>query len=389
MAKTDERDAGKRSPAHGTSVSSATVSSASSSAVSSASSVTSSASPRRRVTLRDVAEEAGVSLKTASNVINGNGRMSKATRAKVEAVIKRTGYRVNVAARNLNRDRTGFITLAVPTLTAPYLAELANRVIDAARQRGYLVYVTTYAEGSAKGARALLRSFNSTVSDGMILSMSEVEDISPEDLDVDFPLVVVGARTTWGKADHVTPNDVQAARAAAGYLFDRGVRSLAVIGGRGEYDEDRLLGATEGNAQLRLRGIIEECRRRGATLDARLVGNVEQEWTIGAGAHATQELIDRGIAFDGVIGLNDQLAIGALTVMRANGIEIPRQVQVIGFDNIEEAQYLQIPLTTMDSRLEWTAPTAVDRILGRIRGEIVKPELLMTDCGVIVRDSTR
>lgn len=306
---------------------------------------------RRRVTLRDVATAAGVSLKTASNVINGTGRMTDATRAKVEAVIEQTGYRVNVAARNLNRDRTGFITLAVPTLTAPYLSELANRVIDAARQRGYLVYVTTYAEGSATGARELLRNFNTTVSDGMILSMSEVEDINPEDLEVDFPLVVVG--------------------------------------GRGAYDEAKLLGAVEGNAQLRLRGIIEECRRRGMTLDARLVSNVEQEWTIGAGAHATQELIDKGVPFDGIIGLNDQLAIGALTVMRANGIEIPRQVQVIGFDNIEESQYLQIPLTTMDSRLEWTAPTAVERILGRIRGEIAKPELLMTDCDVIVRDSTR
>ena len=262
-------------------------------------------------------------------------------------------------------------------------------MIDAARQRGYLVYVTTYAEGSATGARELLRNFNTTVSDGMILSMSEVEDINPEDLEVDFPLVVVGARTTLGKADHVTPNDVQAAASAAGYMFDCGVKSLAVVGGRGAYDEAKLLGAVEGNAQLRLRGIIEECRRRGMTLDARLVGNVEQEWTIGAGAHATQELIDKGVPFDGVIGLNDQLAIGALTVMRANGIEIPRQVQVIGFDNIEESQYLQIPLTTMDSRLEWTAPTAVERILGRIRGEIAKPELLMTDCNVIVRDSTR
>ena len=91
---------------------------------------------RRRVTLRDVATAAGVSLKTASNVINGTGRMTDATRAKVEAVIEQTGYRVNVAARNLNRDRTGFITLAVPTLTAPYLSELANRVIDAARSAG-------------------------------------------------------------------------------------------------------------------------------------------------------------------------------------------------------------------------------------------------------------
>ena len=344
---------------------------------------------KKRVTLRDVAQAAGVSLKTASNVINGNGRMTEQTRAKVEAVIQQTGYRVNIAARNLNRDHTGFITLAVPSLTPPYLAELANRTIDAARQRGYSVYVTTYAEGSAKGARDILENFNSTVSDGMILSMSEVEDITPEDLDVDFPLVVVGARTTWGGADHVTPDDVSAAATAAGYLLDHGSTALAVVGARGAYDEDALLHAVEGNAQLRLRGIIEECRRRGIALDPRLVGNTDQDWTIGLGASVTQRLLDQGVPFDGVVALNDQLAIGSLVALRTHGFDVPGQVQVIGFDNIEESAYLQIPLTTMDSRLEWTAPTAVERILRRIGGETVEPELLMTESRVIARSSTR
>lgn len=162
-------------------------------------------SDRKRVTLREVAQEAGVSLKTASNVINHSGRMADATREKVQDVIDRLGYRVNVSARNLNRGKTGFITLAVPSLTAPYLAELANRVIDAARIYGYSVYITTYAEGSAQGARALLRNFNATVSDGMILSISEVEDLDPEDLDVDYPLVCVGARSTHGKARTMSP----------------------------------------------------------------------------------------------------------------------------------------------------------------------------------------
>ena len=291
---------------------------------------------KRRVTLRDVAQAAGVSLKTASNVINGSGRMTDETRAKVESVIKDLDYRVNVAARNLNRDHTGFITLAVPSLIPPYLAELANRTIEAARQRDYSVYVTTYAEGSAKGARDLLKKFNSTVSDGMILSMSEVENISPDDLKVDFPLVIVGARTTWGIVDHVTPDDVSAAAMAAGYLYDRGSTRLAVIGAR-----------------------------------------------------VTQRLIDSGVPFDGVIALNDQLAIGALTALRTAGYEVPVQVQVIGFDNNEEAPYLQIPLTTMDSRLDWTAPTAVDRILGRIDGSITKSELLTTESQVIARASTR
>lgn len=348
-----------------------------------------SKSNHRRVTLRDVASTAGVSLKTASNVINGSGRMTDATRHRVERVILDLGYRVNVAARNLNRDRTGFITLAVPSLTPPYLAELANRTIDAARDLNYSVYVTTYAEGSGKGAREILRSFNSTVSDGMILSMSEVEAIDPEDLDVDFPLVVVGARTTWNRADHVTPDDVQAASMATGYLFDHGSRHLAVIGAREVYNESQLSAAVEGNAELRLRGVIEECHRRGTALDPRLVGVNGQDWTIGSGARIMQQLIDARVVFDGVVALNDQLAIGALFTLTSNRIAVPQSVQVIGFDNIEESAYLQIPLTTMDSRLDWTAPTAVERILGRIRGEITEPDLLMTHSRVIKRDSTR
>ena len=201
-------------------------------------------------------------------------------------------------------------------------------------------------------------------------------------------MVAVGARDVWGVCDHVTCDDVQASRMAASYLFERGARHLAVIGSRGIYDEQAALHATDGNAGLRLRGVVEACRERGTSLDPELVVS-GGDWAIGCGYKAIQRLIDAGKEFDGVVAFNDQLAIGALTVMRANGIEIPRQVQVIGFDNIEESQYLQIPLTTMDSRLEWTAPTAVERILGRICGEIAKPELLMTDCNVIVRDSTR
>ena len=306
-------------------------------------------SDRKRVTLREVAQEAGVSLKTASNVINHSGRMADATREKVQDVIDRLGYRVNVSARNLNRGKTGFITLAVPSLTAPYLAELANRVIDAARIYGYSVYITTYAEGSAQGARALLRNFNATVSDGMILSISEVEDLDPEDLDVDYPLVCVGARSTHGKADHVTPDDVQEARLAAQYLFDQGVE-----------------------------------------LDTRLVPNVGQDWTIGSGARMTQRIVDSGIPFDGIVAFNDQLALGALFTLAANGIAVPDRVQVIGFDNNEEAAYFQPPLTTMDSCLDWIAPTAVSRIINRIDGSrTLEPELITTQSRIIARATTR
>lgn len=346
---------------------------------------------KKRATLREVAEEAGVSLKTASNVINHSGRMSDVTREKVQNVIDKLGYRVNVAARNLNRGHTGFITLAVPGLTAPYLAQLANKVIDAARAQGYSVYVTTYAEDPAAGVRRLLTNFNTTVSDGMILSISEADDLTADDLDVEYPLVCLGARSTYGRADHVTTDDVQAARQAAGFLIDHGSSKLAVIGARnGSKDPALALEATEGNAQLRLRGVLEECAERGLSLDPHLIGDTGNDWSIGSGARMAQHLIDTGIPFDGIVAFNDQLAMGALFTLASNGIAVPGGVQVIGFDNIDEAAYFQPPLTTMDSMIDWIAPTSVERILERIGSDKpIQPKDIVRATRVIRRATTR
>ena len=273
-------------------------------------------------------------------------------------------------------------------LTPPYLAELANRVIEQARSDDYLVYVVTYGGQNAQGARELLRNFNTTVSDGLILSMSEDESLTAQDLDVDYPMVAVGARDVWGVCDHVTCDDVQASRMAASYLFERGARHLAVIGSRGIYDEQAALHATDGNAGLRLRGVVEACRERGTSLDPELVVS-GGDWAIGCGYKAIQRLIDAGKEFDGVVAFNDQLAIGVLSALAANGISVPGQVQVIGFDNIEEAAYLQPPLTTMDSRFDVIVPAVSARMLMRIAGRNVEPELMRIPSRVIARSTTR
>lgn len=148
--------------------------------------------------------------------------------------------------------------------------------------------------------------------------------------------------------------------------------------------------AVEGNAQLRMRGIFEACADQGVELDARLVPNVGQDWTIGSGARMTQHIVDSGIPFDGIVAFNDQLALGALFTLAANGIAVPDRVQVIGFDNNEEAAYFQPPLTTMDSCLDWIAPTAVSRIINRIDGSrTLEPELITTQSRVIARATTR
>ncbi|MFC6579591.1 LacI family DNA-binding transcriptional regulator [Planomonospora parontospora] len=121
------------------------------------------------MSLRDVADLAGVSVKTVSNVVNGYAHVAPATRAKVEEALSRLDYRPNLSARNLRRGRTGVIALALPELDAPYFAELSRFVIDAAAEQRWLV-VIEQTDGSLERERQILDGVRDHRVDGLILS---------------------------------------------------------------------------------------------------------------------------------------------------------------------------------------------------------------------------
>jgi LacI family repressor for deo operon, udp, cdd, tsx, nupC, and nupG len=344
---------------------------------------------RSTVTLAAVAERAGVSLKTASNAINGTGRMADSTRVRVMDVVDEVGYKVNVAARNLTRGRTDSVSLAVPTLKAAYLGDLAETVVETARAMNLGVFVTTYPDNGVSGSRQLLSQFNALRTDGLLLSLSENEDLDRTAFDVNYPLVCLGSRDTFGRVDRVTTDDVADARAATQYLLERGSTSIAVVGAHKPFDAASIAGASEGNAELRMRGVYEAITAARGTVQPGLVGVTGFDWTIGAGFRAAQATIDSGIPFDGLVCFNDGLAIGAISALRANGLRLPEDVQVIGFDNIEESAFLSPPLTTMDSRIEWIAQTALERLVRRIDGMTDAPEVIYARSQVIVRSTTR
>lgn len=345
--------------------------------------------PSKKATLASVAEHAGVSLKTASNAVNGTGRMSDETRARVQSAVEELGYTVNVAARNLMRGRTDAVTLAVPTLKAAYLAELAEAVVETARDMSLAVYVTTYPDDGGDGSHRLLQEFNSQLTDGLLLSLSEHETLDRSALDVSYPLVCLGTRNTFDLADRVTTDDVADARAATAYLLARGSTSIAVVGAHAPFDAAVIGTATEGNAELRLRGVVEEVAAAGRTIDPRLIGVTGYDWTIGSGFRVARDLVRGGVAFDGLICLNDGLATGAISALREGGLRLPEDVQVIGFDNVEESAFLTPPLTSMDSRIDWIARTALERLTARIDGTAIAPTTHFARSQVIARATTR
>ncbi|MCC4909292.1 LacI family DNA-binding transcriptional regulator [Microbacterium sp. cx-59] len=330
-------------------------------------------------TLHDVARLAGVSIKTVSNVINDYPHIRPATREKVQLAIAELGYTPNLTARNLRSGRTGAIALAVPDLGLSYFAELAATVIAEAERLGVVVLVEQ--TGGDRGRELdLLRSPRLKLTDGLIFSPLGMGQDDAERLSVPYPMVLLGERIFDGPVDHVTMRNVDAARAATEYLIAAGRRRIAVVGAHD--------GEVIGSAGLRLRGYREALAVAGIAYDDALIGYTTM-WHRSNGARTMRDLLARGAEFDAVFGLNDTLALGAMRALQESGRRVPDDVAVMGFDDLDEAQYSIPSLTTVDPGQAWIARTAVQTLLARIAGPAAgnAPGLLLADFRIATRES--
>ncbi|MBP2414144.1 DNA-binding LacI/PurR family transcriptional regulator [Arthrobacter stackebrandtii] len=332
-------------------------------------------------TLQDVAARAGVSIKTVSNVVNDYTHVRATTRAKVQAAIDELKYQPNMTARSLRSGRTGVISLAVPELSLSYFAELADGVIRAAERHG-LVVLIEQTGGDRDREIELLTSTRLHLSDGLIFSPLGMDSDDAHHLDVPYPMVLLGERIFGGPVDHVTMRNVEAARAATEFLISRGRKRIAVIGAHE--------GEVVGSAALRLQGYREALAAAGLPFDEALIGPTGL-WHRHDGLVAMKAMLDRGVEFDAVFGLNDTLALGAMRVLQEARYKIPDDVFVMGFDDLDETQYSLPALTTVDPGRAEIAEMAVKVLLDRIgaRGSRSQPPLQhLTEFAIREREST-
>lgn len=307
-------------------------------------------------TMRDVARVAGVSVKTVSNVVNDFPHVSAATRARVLAAIDDLGYQMNFTARSLSLGRTGMITLAVPELSLPYFAALSDEVIDAAAELGYTVLIEQTG-GQRERELEVLHSARRRMTDGLIFSPIALRGADAPVLEVGFPMVLLGERALNSHLPHVATANLAGAREVTRHLLATGRRRIAVIG---SYDPDGT-----GAGSLRTRGVREALAEAGLEHDDALTGHA-LTWNRAAGAQAMQEVLDRAEQPDAVLGLNDALALGAMRVLYERGLDVPGDVAVAGFDDIEEGRFSRPSLTTVDPGRPQIARTAVRLLVERL-----------------------
>lgn len=333
-------------------------------------------------TLHDVADAAGVSIKTVSNVINDRPKVGPATRERVKRIIEELGYRPNLSARGLRSGRTGVIGLVVPTLRERYFSELANDIIRAAALRGLRVMVEQTG-GSREEEIAALSGGTLRFIDGLLFSPAALGQADADLLRTEEPLVLLGERIFGGPTDHVTMHNISSARAAVEHLLACGRTRIALIGaGSGPDDE-------ASSASLRERGYLQALRAAGIPEDPALIVRGDA-WRRATGVDATRRLRDADTAFDAVFALNDTMALGALRALSEEGLRVPEDVMLVGFDNIDDSRFSLPSLTSVDPGRREIAERAVDMLIERIdeKGEPRPARTVKADFRLVYRETT-
>ncbi len=217
--------------------------------------------------LKQVAEHAGVSVKTVSNVVRGTVRVAPSTRERVERSLAQLGYRPNLSARQLRQGRTGVVALAVPALDAPYFSALARAAIRAAAPHGWTVLIEQ-TDGLREREVDVLDGPAGHLVDGVVLSPLALGKADLEGRRPSVPIVLLGERVFDGPDDHVAIDNVTAAREATAHLLALGRRRVAAVGA-----QDGVGAAT---AHLRLQGYREAHRDAGLEPDPALVATVDR-----------------------------------------------------------------------------------------------------------------
>ena len=341
---------------------------------------------RRPPALRDVAELAGVSIKTVSNVVNDYPHVRDSTREKVREAILQVGYRPQVAARQLRTGASKMITLAVPSLACSYFSDLAQHFIDEAQHRGQTVVLHSTSAGR-EAERTVLEGFKQVFGDGVIFNPLLLEEEHFARMErTTQPTVFIGEHlpeTLPEGSDYVRIDNVAAAFEATTHLLQTGRRRIAFLGAIAT--EHGLQPHSSGS--LRRDGYLAALQEHGIEPDAGIVQAVD-DWHRQDGFSGMEKLMARHSDLDGIVCGNDDLAIGVLAQLRRLGLRVPEDIAVVGYDDSPDAPFASPPLTTISPDKHSLASTALDLLTERIHGFDGPPRILDTPYSLVIREST-
>lgn len=329
----------------------------------------------RRVTSREVAELAGVSVSAVSRTFTAGASVSSETREKVLAATRTLGYHPNALARSLMTKRTELIALISNNFDNPLFMEIFDLFTRRLQQRGRRPLLANLSGGTrTDGALQMLLKYNV---DGAIVASSTLPpQFLEECAEAGMPVVQAFGRPGGAAGGNIVGADnVQGGRLAGEMLRERGYRNIAFLGGP--------QGAT--STEDRLAGLKESLALASLAPSAVIFGH---SYCHEAGFTLMKQLLRNG-GIDAVFCGDDVLAMGAIDACREAGIDVPRDIGVIGFNNMAMAAWPAYNLTTIHQPVAEIIVTAVELLLGIVDRSNQTTDMRLFDCKAIERETLR
>ncbi|NLP49608.1 LacI family DNA-binding transcriptional regulator [Bacillus sp. RO1] len=284
-------------------------------------------------TIKDVAKLAGVAVSTASYALNNVNKVSPATMKKVQEAARELNYMKNGFASDLKRTKTNTIALILRDLSGPFYSELIKGVQEVTTAHGYDLIACSSVGGTQSTAAKFLKE--KRVDGAIILAHNITNDIVLESAREGFPIVVLDRKIDHEFVYQVEVDNFHGGYAATEYLINKGYREVGYVSGPMNSHDN----------QMRFDGYMAALREHGIQYQNKW--KLSGDFTREGGYRATKMLIAQRQLPEAIFYANDEMAIGGLQAFKENKISVPDDISIIGYDDIQMAEYVNPPLTTV------------------------------------------
>lgn len=335
---------------------------------------------KKRTTIKDIARDCGVSLSTVSLVLNNNPRISEGTRQKVLECVRKHGYQPNYQARGLASRSSRIFAVAVPALhhvfADIYFGEIVSGIYERAAEDGYKIMLDV-ANGNYVENKEYLNLLKSRRADGLLFIGSSVEHQYLCEFEQEpYPFLLVNHYFPGHKLNYITVNYVESARLACEHLVSLGHRKIGLITGLNTYTGRDFRDA-----------FVENCRKSGIRDEDLVQEGGGEKWDQEGGYNAARVLLEKRPDLTAIMSSNDRMAMGAIRYIQSRGMHVPKDISVMGADNVPPSPFFTPAITTIEHDLLTVGRLACSRMFAMFRGEISECQEILP-ASLVKREST-
>ena len=327
------------------------------------------------ITLKMVAEKAGVSVNTASRAINNKPDINEETKKRILKVAQELGYVRNDTAVALRTKRTGTIGVIIADNRNPFYAEVLNGMEEAAREKNYHIILANTQRDYKKEEEAINLLLAKRVDGLLITPVQDKDDDIKNLIEANIPFVVVGRDFENIEIDAIYNDEVKGGFLATEYLIKKGHKRIVLIDGF----------LYKSPAKGRLEGYKRALNKYRISLDEPLisVGDINME----NGHERTKQMLEKNLDFTAIFAYNDMMAFGAMQAVKEKGLRIPEDIGLVGYDDIPFSSLISPSLTTIRLKKQDLGVESVKLLLSRINGNRKKTKKVMLGVELQIRES--